>query len=297
MAQAKKQTEVSGFHDSEGIRSYERPERFDPDSPGTIYRVRILTHPIKYVGARVENIVDPTKSFWTSSAASLDDMRAGNWEAVDAMCPLFRRGIIPHDYRSIADSFIRRISLVMVIAKRSTTGKETRVMQAYPWVFNGPAWRSIHAIAAELGDGDDIRNHELSVQCTDAKYKKLEIHKLDSTKYISDFDQCIAAARDYFNTEEGYQSQDPESCECILASIEPEPMASLEKSIARAFGQDENGDGEMIVSGAGKPAPGRASGKPGKGSAIKPKAPEPEPVEVDFEALMDGDDEPPVEDA
>lgn len=285
-------THVSTDFADESIRGglSDRPETYKGKT-GRRDKVRIVTMPLSFFGARVEFKHDKNKGFFAISHANHADAKAGNMPALKKQCPLYRRGY------TVGERFV---VLLWWISSIDSKGREVKKDAVLPWVFAGERYSALRNIQAALppvastGQKRTILSCELLIECTDDNFQKMNItHILPPSTKLA---EVRARVSEYF-TEEAQATLDPSGCSLLLETVEPEPLANLENSLDRAEGRgrfaeearaDEFDAGEEADPEEDAPAPAPAARRapparaPAARPAARPVAPEePEPGEDD----------------
>lgn len=231
----------------------ERPDGYSAKR-GRTDRIRILTDPVSYFGARVG---DENTGFFAISRADHDDIEAGNFDKCEKDCPLFARGYGP----KIKQRFC---VLVHHISSTDGKGREKKVDQILPWNFPKQKYEQLHNIAKNLPLGSKsgkplpLRTVELSVSCEDEKFQKIHIAPItDPGRLSCRLSDSWELAKEYFEDD-----KDPSSeCSLVVETVSPEPkqelLASLdriEKKIAGGGGDEFDDDKPKAKKGKKKPA-------------------------------------------
>lgn len=284
-----------------------RPEHFKAKRNWK-YRVRILTDPVGYFAARVENKADPSKSFMglslapyaISLAASQGDA-AAEAEA-KKVCPLWAAG-----YKVER----RFVSALWVISKIDDKGRETSENRILPFAFAGEKYQAITGILDVLpinpktGQRIPLQAIEILATCTDETYQKMT------------FTPIVTAAQmktTWADTKAALASiladpNDPNSaCGIIDDFIEPDDRRSMIASLQRANGSassmadpldapstgfpsvgSESLDDLLGETSAPAPAPSRPNPAPSLPSRSGARAPAPAPAADSADPLDDID--------
>jgi len=216
----------------------DRPESFKGKA-GITYILRIVTTPVAYFGAHIENSSDPSKSFFMTSRADFDTCAAAyegdDREAVARaaeQCPLWERQF------KIKQKFVCGI---YVVGKEDSRGRFEKVGQFFPWSFGPERYQSLTNVARSLPskpDGSRVSIHavELRASCKDDRFQKFDIVPVTSKN-----DMKMTWA-DVWDEVKGYfEGDDRKSvCDKIEQFLEPDSKRDMIASIDRAQGASQN---------------------------------------------------------
>lgn len=255
----------------------DRPETFRGKA-GMTYIARMMTMPIMFAGAYVENVSDKGKSFFMASRANIDTARAAMdgdesaWKEAALECPLFER-----DFK-VKPRFCVGLYVISTIDAK---GRETRVDHFYPWVFAGERYQNFTSISKSLptlsnGTRMKITQCELQMTCTDDNFQKFNIAAISSPR---DFRMKYAEA--WEKCSQFFQGDTADSpCDLIEETIAPDDKRSMMASLDRAQGL---GKGQAVQEvddhprgRTSQPQPARGGGTsvPARRPAAQPQAEE-----------------------
>lgn len=236
-----------GFDDNTikgGLR--DKPETYRARA-GVVDRVRVMTRPIRFFGARVENKHNPQKSFFALSLADPEDSLAASQGDTKALarcresCPLYK-----HDYK-----IVERFIMLLYHSRSSARGRVKEVNSAIPWTIDGGKYGNLRTIQAGLpvnpktGKPVPLQRIELDITCSNEGgaevYQKLNIVPIVArAQHAVPYAESVAAVRDLFADPDDLDSD----CVLVQECLEPESYQSLEQSIQRAQG----GSGDDVES-------------------------------------------------
>lgn len=242
----------------------DRPEGFKGKA-GMTYIARLVTKPIMFAGAYVENHGDKSKSFFMASRAPFDIARAamdGDREAeaqAKLECPLFER-----EYK-VKPRFAVGIYVVCTIDGK---GRPVQVKRFYPWTFAGERYQNFSSIAKALPTLNDgtrmtLQQCELQMTCIDDNFQKFNITPITSPRdFKMTRKEVWAECSQFFD---GDSPDDP--CYLIDDTIAPdgkrEMIASLDRAEGKGKGQavEEVDDRPRGRGNSTIPPPGRQPGR------------------------------------
>ena len=246
----------------------DRPEAFKGKA-GMTYIIRIITAPVVYYGAFIENKAEPNKSFFMQSRAKVEDAEAaynGDDEAANRAaqdCPLFAKKF------KIQRKFVCGI---FIVGREDSKGRYEKDGRFMPWSFGGERYASLTNLSRSLptkADGKRVSIHavEIRATCKDDRYQKFDLMPVTSKNDTRmPWDSVWEEVKQHFDGDDRHSV-----CSKIEDFIQPDSKRDMIDSIDRADGRGEGGIEEPDDE---KPA--ARSSKPGK----KP-APKPEPEESD----------------
>jgi len=257
----------------------ERPEGFRGKT-GMTYIARIVTKPIMFAGAYVENHGDKSKSFFMASRAPFDIAKAAMDGDRDAEtqakleCPLFER-----EYK-VKPRFCVGLWVVCTIDSK---GRATMLKKFYPWTFAGERYQNLTSIGKALptlanGDRLKIQQVELQMTCTDDGFQKFNITPITSARDIK-----MKSSEVWAECSQFFEGDSPDSpCYLIEETIAPDSRRDMIASLDRAEGRGKNQAVEEVDEvPRGRQTQTRTSERPAQGQR-RPAAPAQEP---------DGDEE------
>lgn len=252
----------------------DRPEAFKGKA-GMTYIIRIVTTPVAYFGAFVENKSEPNKSFFMQSRANYEDAEAAynGDEAAEARaaeeCPIFARKM------KIQQKFVCGIFIVGKEDQRGRYEKDGRFM---PWSFGGERYQSLTNLARSLptkSDGNRISIHavEIRATCKDDRYQKFDLMPVTQKADLKmSWPDVWEEVKQHFSGDDRTST-----CDKIEDFIQPDSKRDMIESIDRA-----SGGGSGAVEEPEDPAPRRD-----KPSGKRPAKKDPEPDEDEGDSALD----------
>lgn len=230
----------------------ERPEMYR-GKRGRTDRIRVLTPPVSFYGARVEVA---NGGFFCISRADHDLIESGDFKAASKQCPLFEQGY--------EDRIKQRLCvLVHWISSTDGKGRKKRVDQILPWTFDPQKYRALKTIADNLPPGKDGKSrglhvYELAVSCEDDNFQKLNFTAITSASMLEcKFSESWDLAKEYFDDPEDRRSRCSLVDESTAPESKPDILAALKRASAVAgdeFDEDEEDKPRQKKSGK-KPRP------------------------------------------
>lgn len=252
-----------GFSDTSvrgGLR--DRPESYSGKT-GRRDVIRVLTIPISYYGARVQFRNDANKGFFALSHADHDTVLAGDMETAKKQCPLVRHNL----------KLQRRFAVMILWVSSTQNGRTKTVNQIMPWAFAGEQYTALRNIESTLtpfklkSGGTKPRNIldvELAIETTDETFQKKNFAAIQAPS-TGKRSEVMAMVSEYFT--DGLV--DADHCPILDEFLEPEGLAELEQSLARAFGSSGDVEGDDVDT---EPAAPKGKAKPAVTGGKKPAA-------------------------
>lgn len=249
----------------------ERPEAFKGKS-GVTYIGRIVTKPIMFSGAYIENAHDKSKSFFMASRANIEVAKAAidgdeaAWNEAAQECPLFERGY------KVKQRFAVGLYIVCTIDSKN---RQAPVKRFYPWVFAGERYQNLTAIAKSLptlesGVRMTLQQVELQMSCTDDNFQKFNIAAISSPR-----DFKMKRTDVWEECKQFFDGETPDSpCYLIDDTIAPDPKRDMIASLDRADGKGKGQITEEVDDRPRQTAPARGATHATAGRRPAPQAEE-----------------------